>query len=138
MYAADTALIITGDNIKELEEKAQIELANVSEWFVANKLTINATKTKYTAFHSHSKMICNGCVSLHISQCPLERTYSYTYLGVLLDHQLNWQRHIEALCSKLASGCFALFQAREHLTFSKKHSLHLVFFIFPISPNLLY
>ena len=75
MYADDTALIITGDNIKELEEKAQIELAIVPEWFFANKLTINTTKAKYTAFYSRSKIICNGCVSQHINQCPLERTY---------------------------------------------------------------
>lgn len=75
MYADDTALIITGDNMKELEEEAQIELAIVSEWFVANKLTINTTKTKYTAFHSRSKIICNGSVPLHINQCPLELTY---------------------------------------------------------------
>lgn len=127
MYTDDTALIITGDNIKELEEKAQIELANVSEWFVANKLTINTTKTKYTVFHSHLKIICNSCVSLHMNQCPLKRTYSCTYLGVILDHHLNWQHHIEARCSKLASGCFALFHAREHFP---RNSLRILYFSF--------
>lgn len=43
------------------------------------------------------------------------RTHRLKYISRRYSRQkYNWQRHIEALCSKLASGCYALLRAREH------------------------
>lgn len=47
MYADDVAIIFTGDNEYELQCKLDMELAKISNWFSANKLTINTKETKY-------------------------------------------------------------------------------------------
>ena len=44
MYADDTALIITGKNLSDIEEQMNTELAKLADWFAANRLTINAKK----------------------------------------------------------------------------------------------
>ena len=51
MFADDTNLFNTNKNIKVLFGKVNKELNYVIEWFVANKLSLKARKTKYLFFH---------------------------------------------------------------------------------------
>ena len=54
MYADDTTLYCNIDqNVSE--EVINNELSKVSQWLVANKLSINVSKTKYMVFHLHKK-----------------------------------------------------------------------------------
>ena len=46
MFADDTNLFISDENIGELFEQMNNELKSVSTWFTANKLFINIDKTK--------------------------------------------------------------------------------------------
>ena len=46
LFADDTTFQLTGNDMAELFAKANIELAKASEWFAANKLTLNIKKTK--------------------------------------------------------------------------------------------
>ena len=47
MYADDTHVTITSNNLENLLENAQRELLNISEWMRINKLTANPKKTEY-------------------------------------------------------------------------------------------
>ena len=47
MYADDTHVTITSNNLENLLENAQKELLNISEWMKINKLTANPKKTEY-------------------------------------------------------------------------------------------
>lgn len=114
MYADDTAIVVTAHHTVELENIANTELEKISDWFLTNKLTINAKKTKYILFHSKKKSILSSDITLTINQTQLESTNTFTYLGVTLDKHLHWQHHIEATCTKMASGCYALLQTREY------------------------
>ena len=53
LFADDTIFQITFNNINELFEVANLELA--SDWFKANKLSLNISKTKYMLFRDNSK-----------------------------------------------------------------------------------
>ena len=53
--------------------------------------------------------------SLSMGGNKIERTQSYKYLGVTVDHKLNWKMHIEELCSALASVCGVLSKVRHYL-----------------------
>ena len=45
-FADDTNVFISGINSNEIFNKANLELTNIHEWMIANKLTITKTKTK--------------------------------------------------------------------------------------------
>ena len=47
MYADDTHVTITSNNLENLLENAQRELLNISEWMRINKLSANPKKTEY-------------------------------------------------------------------------------------------
>ena len=50
LFVDDTTLQLSSSNIYELYCTANKELKQVSEWFKANKLTLNINKTKYILF----------------------------------------------------------------------------------------
>ena len=45
----------------------------------------------------------------------IEKTASYTYLGVILDDKMNWKLQIDKICSKLSSVCGVLSKVRHYL-----------------------
>ena len=45
----------------------------------------------------------------------IEKTDSYTYLGIIFDEKLNWKLQIDKLCSKLSSVCGVLSKVRHYL-----------------------
>ena len=47
MYAADTHVTITSNDLENLLENAQRELLSISQWMSINKLTANAKKSGY-------------------------------------------------------------------------------------------
>ena len=52
LFADDTTLQLSSSDISDLYYTANIELLNVAEWFKANKLTLNISKTKYILLSS--------------------------------------------------------------------------------------
>ena len=42
----------------------------------------------------------------------VERVYEFDQLGVTVDDELNWSRHIEKLCKKLSSALFSIKQIK--------------------------
>ena len=51
MFADDTNLFCSHNNIKILVKNANDELEKISQWFKSNKLSLNEGKTKFTLFH---------------------------------------------------------------------------------------
>ena len=67
------------------------ELTNVSNWFNANKLSLNVKKTKFSFFHKSSKKdnIPLLLLNLNINGFTIERGSSIKFLGVSLDENLT-------------------------------------------------
>ena len=55
MFADETNLFHTHSNIKKLFSTMNEELASIDQWFISNKLSVNAKKTKYSCFRKLSK-----------------------------------------------------------------------------------
>ena len=55
MFANDTNLFYSNKDIDSLYEFVNKELVNINIWFQANKLSLNANKTKYILFHKPRK-----------------------------------------------------------------------------------
>ena len=55
MFADDTNMFFSNCNIPVLFATINSELSKISQWFLANKLSLNVTKTKYSFFHKTSE-----------------------------------------------------------------------------------
>ena len=106
MLTDDTYLFLSHSDINVLLEKMSKELANVSDWFNANKLSLNVKKTKYSFFHKSSKTdnIPLQLPNLNINGSTVESESPIKFLGVWIDENLTWRDHIHTVENKIAKN----------------------------------
>jgi len=56
LYADDSALLVPGCNVKDIEHTLGIELESVNQWLVDNKLSMHLGKTESMLFGSKRKL----------------------------------------------------------------------------------
>ena len=61
MFADDTNLFCSHKEVKTLLQIVNNELKLVTEWPLANKLSLNAKKTKYILFHKVTCVVLSRC-----------------------------------------------------------------------------
>ena len=100
LYADDANIILTGKNMKEIEEQAAELSTALMNWVDSNGLALNLKKTNYMIF-SRQK-IDNYNFKLVMANAEIHRKTEARFLGVIVDEKLNWTRHIMSLKSKMS------------------------------------
>ena len=109
MYADDTHLTLAGNSADSIELNLNKDLASVSEWLIANKLTLNKSKTEFMLIGSRQRLRSFvHSPSLKIGRAQTSQVPSTKSLGIYIDENLTWNVHIENLSKKIASGIGAL------------------------------
>ena len=106
MYADDTHLTDASNNNKEIKRTLDQHLANVSDWLMANKLTLNKSKTKFIVIGSWERLnTFDNLPNLVLDSFPVKQVSTTKSVGVLLDEHLSWNAHMLVYsASKIASG----------------------------------
>ena len=115
LYADDTALYTSAKSQIEIKLTFQIELTVVCEWLRANKLTLNANKTKYVIFGTRQKLTSKPDLNSTVGDNKIERVSSLKYLGVILDEHLTFDEHVAYILTKSSKKLGILRQARDYL-----------------------
>ena len=99
LFADDTCLIFTGDNLEELSNNANAKLALVYDWCCFNKLTINPSKSEYVLISN-----CSTQVEplIHIGGNAIQKRTSVKYLGVHIDDRLKYHSHVDNLKKRMS------------------------------------
>ena len=104
LFVDDAAMMLHHNTFRSLEKLFNRELRKIHLWFIANKLTLNLQKTKYMLFYRCREQNHMKKFRVNINCINIKRVEHFKYLGVIMDHKLNWDKHIEYLCSKLAEA----------------------------------
>ena len=105
MYADDTHLTYADNDICSLEASLNQDLLNINNWLLANKLTLNMTKTEFMLIGSRQKLNSLSVLpDLEINGTQFNRVDFTKSLGVLIDENLTWSNHINAISKKNSSG----------------------------------
>ena len=113
LFADDTNLFLVGDDLKEVCETMSFELDKLSRWFQANKLSLNVSKTNFMIFSNKN---CDDNHTISINGMDITRVFVTKFLGVHLDFQLNWSKHISVITNKIAKNCSVMYRVRHLLT----------------------
>ena len=106
----DTNLSYASNNIYEINLNLNKDLANVSEWLSANKVTLNQTKTEFMLIVSRERInTFQSTPLLTINNVLLKRVSHTKSLCMHSDENLSWNVHNEKLSKKVASGLMFLF-----------------------------
>jgi hypothetical protein len=116
LFADDATLTYANYSLPTLINTVNSELASMSSWMIANKLSINVNKTNYMLFQNHSINPTNLLIKL--DNITLNEVTSTKILGVIIDNKLNWKFHINELNTKISSVLFILHKIRYQINFS--------------------
>ena len=86
----------------------------LEQWFLANRLSINILKTEAMVFTRRN--IYFPLAPVIMQNNPISYSYSFKFLGVVLDFKLNWKAHISRVQSKLSSACGIMYRLRNRVT----------------------
>ena len=97
LFADDSVIYkrITSESDRELLQR---DLEMIQKWVTENKLVLNVNKCKVVSF---TRKITNTCpVEYSIMGENLEVVNEYKYLGVVLDKELRWNKHVQKITSE--------------------------------------
>ena len=102
MYADDSTIYASSVSTAELYAKVNNDLTRVRDCLLANKLSLNVTKTEYMFLTTTFKLSNLGRdFPIKIGNNQVKRIQTTKYLGIHLDENLKWNEHIDKLCSKV-------------------------------------
>ena len=112
LYADDTQLYLSFSSCDAEQSLARLSSAldKVVCWFCTNQLSVNPSKTEYLLIGTSKQRakILNSLV--YFKNLPLSPTESAKNLGVIFDSELNFKKHISAVCR---SSFFHIRQLRQ-------------------------
>ena len=114
MFADDTNVTATGKSINETQVPLNHDLNCIGKWLVANKLSLNIAKTEYVLIGSRNRI--SGLLTepnIVIGNGSVKRVESTKVLGVHIDKNLTWEKHIDVVAKKVSSGIGAIRRLRE-------------------------
>ena len=98
IFADDTTIVITGKSWDEISAILNRELSSLSNWFIANKPSLNIQKTNCIAFSK----IRNSAppLAIKIGNDFVKQVDSTKFFGIEIDHHLTWKNHITKIEQK--------------------------------------
>ena len=97
-YADDLVILLEGFCLGTVSELMQRALDRVNRWCGAHGLAVNPHKTELVLFTN--KRSKKGLQLPTLGGVQLTLADSVKYLGVVLDHKLNWSKHVTERCHK--------------------------------------
>ena len=123
LFADDATHFDSDYDFLEVLNRVNSELTVLTNWFLANRLSINIIKSEAMVFTRKNMYFPLSPVILQNNPIPFN--YTFKFLGVMLDFRLNWKKHVQRVQSKLSSVCGILYRLRNKLTRSLSRTIYL-------------
>ena len=120
LYADDTTLQKSGDNLKQLEQEINAELVVIRNWFLDNMLSLHPKKTKFMVFQTRksrgdtSTTMEPKIENTVLQQCGVNHEEkAIKFLGLMVDENLNWGEHVAYTETKLRKIIYSINQVKK-------------------------
>ena len=129
-FADDTSLYVSDSDPDDLFNKANSMFASLFDWFCANRLSLNPTKTKYIVFRPQSKKCDFTGKVVSINGTPLNQIGAKfndpatKFLGIYMDEHLTWKHHLAHINSKISRALFIIKQVKNILPVESLRTLY--------------
>ena len=114
LFADDTNVFLNGKDINILINAMQLELSKLYNWLLANKQTLNISKTHFMVFHRAKHK--NYKLNIEINKVVIEQVKHTKCLGIIYDDNLDRSNHISYINSKIGKGVGIICRAKKYFT----------------------
>ena len=122
LFADDTNLLNINSNLKQLQRQMNVDLKHLCLWLLANKISLNKTKTELFFFKKPNTQIPFNTIK--INGMRLSASKSVKYLGIYLDEHLNGSAHVNILLPKLRRANGMLAKIRHYTSTDQVKSIY--------------
>ncbi|PNF17023.1 hypothetical protein B7P43_G02754 [Cryptotermes secundus] len=127
LFADDTNILITGNDMLSLNEKIQNVKNQLEKWFYENHLIINTEKSKVIFFRgSRSTPIIRSIFSLNNKEVVCSSDVKF--LGICITEDLSWATHTQYVCKKLSKTLYLIKSLRDSVSQSVLRNVYLAKF----------
>ena len=91
-------------------------MTQLTNWFKANKLTLNSDKSSFTIFKSSKKVIPNIPNQIEFLNQHIKRTSQIKFLRIIVDENLTFNEHVNDICNKLKRLFHIFYNIRDYLS----------------------
>ena len=120
MYADDTSVTCSAEDLTELCNDLKTEVGNIAKWLRLNKLSLNTDKTEYMVVgHKRQTNSISEPIEIKINEEPIKRVQTVKYLGTMVDENLTWNEQYKKHKGKIKSALSSLQKLRNILPQSK-------------------
>ena len=126
LFADDTTILYSDKNITNCLHLINEELKEVSNWFKANKLSVNATKTNFMILGTNymTSVKAPNDFDIVLNDTKLERVKSTKFLGVLIDENLTWKNHIDCISKTISRNIGVMNKLKHYIPNRILHTLY--------------
>jgi hypothetical protein len=100
-FADDLVITVLGDSREDVELKAIRAIDTITRWMEEHRLEVAHQKTEMV-LASNRKQVCSAQIEFGNNVTKSKR--SIKYLGVMIDDRLNFNSHVDYVCSKAAKA----------------------------------
>ena len=119
-FADDTTIYKGHRSMRYLKWCIEMDLNNISDWFRANKLTLNISKSVYMIFSRKN----HNDIDLKLGDTKLPKVTTTKFLGMWIDQNLNWNEHLSKLKTKIKRNLTLLKIGKRYLNTHTKKMLY--------------
>lgn len=123
-FADDMALFYSEISQSGVENKIRSDLLTVRHWFDCHSMVMSS-KTKVMFFDPTKEIVplsnityhdsrCQSDICSHINCFQIENVHTFRYLGLNVDHNLNWKVHVAIVSRSLLISIRKMYLLRRH------------------------
>ena len=125
MYADDTTVTYSAEDIEALCDDINMELANISEWMRSNKLSLNARKSEFLIVgHNRQLNSIQQPLQLKIRDDLIRRVKKVNYLVLEVDEHLTCNEQYKGLKNKIKCGLSSILKQANVLPQTKLEQVY--------------
>ena len=132
MFADDTSIFVKNKNLSVISDMLNAELAIISTWLQANRLSLNVDKSSFMLFKGSKGEDID--LNISVNSKPLTRVTKVKFLDVNVDEKLSWKPHIRYISRKISKSLGIMYKIRKYV--NTKSLIDLYFTL--VYPYLLY
>ncbi len=110
-YADDNSIFVCDTNFENDLSRLETDLPTVSEWFSQNFMKLNQEKSHFLTLGHNN----DAKMSVRFDMTDIECSSDEKLLGVVIDDQLNFDKHINNICRKAANKLSALARISKYM-----------------------
>ena len=110
LYADDANLKVSGSSMEDIVLTMIENLTRLCNFFHEKQLLLNFSKTNFMHFQPKNQKQFSNSAEITFDNNVIEEVTHTKFLGLIIDSNLKWDLHVDAVAKKVSSGLYALYK----------------------------